>query len=69
MATNYKFTTYTTKLGKVYQVPVPYKDLTVSQIIRNMVSDGYTKYQIHKVTEIRYQHIRNVLLTPLVGTK
>ena len=60
---SFKFTTST---GKVYIVPVKYKDLTtVSSIIRAMTKDGHSRGQIAKSTGIRYQHVRNVLITPL----
>ena len=59
------FVEITSPKGKTYNVPEEYKDFSISQIIRNLISDGYTKYQISKVTNIRYQHVRNVLLTPL----
>lgn len=53
----------TTSKGNTYTIPTKYKELTsVSQIIRSMIKDGYTKWEIHKVTQIRYQMIRNILL-------
>lgn len=60
---NFEFTTST---GKVYLIPVKYKNLTtVSAIIRAMTKDGFSRGQIAKQTSIRYQHVRNVLITPL----
>ena len=55
----------TTSKGNIYQVPSEYKDLSISQIIRNLTKDGWSKWEIHKVTGIRYQHVRNVLISPL----
>lgn len=41
---------------------------TKSAKIRAMSSDGMTKGQIAKILNIRYQHVRNVLLTPVKKT-
>lgn len=38
---------------------------TVSAVIRYLDSQGLTRGQISKVTGKRYQHVRNVLVTPL----
>ena len=58
-----KLTKVTTAKGNVYTVPEQYAKLpSVSAIIRAMVNDGYTKYQVSKVTGIRYQMVRNILL-------
>ena len=58
----FKFTT--TK--HTYTIPLKYKHLsTVSSIIRAMKKDNYTTAQISNLTSIRYQHVRNVLITPL----
>jgi len=38
---------------------------TKSAKIRAMASDGFTRSQIAKALDIRYQHVRNVLLQPL----
>ena len=55
--------TYTTVNGKDYTFPTKYKSLpTVSSIIRSMIKDGYTKYQISKISGVRYQMVRNILL-------
>jgi len=57
---------FTTSTGKVYYIPVKYKKLTtVSSIIREMTKDGFTRGMIAKSTGIRYQHVRNVLITPI----
>ena len=62
-----KFTEMRTKT-KVYQIPEKYGDLSsVSAVIRKMRSDGFSRWEVHKITGIRYQHVRNVDITPLVG--
>ena len=38
---------------------------TKSSKIRAMASDGLTRSQISKLLDIRYQHVRNVLIQPL----
>lgn len=54
--------TYLSTKGAEYQVPQSLKDSpSVSHIIRTLYSDGWSKWQIHKVTGILYQHVRNVL--------
>lgn len=65
--TTTKLTTvsYTTERGNTYQIPKQHAGLpSVSAMIRAMIADGWTKYQISKVTGIRYQMVRNVLLNP-----
>ena len=53
----------TTPKGNTYTFPIKNKNHTsVSSIIRSMIKDGYTKWEIHKTTGIRYQMIRNILL-------
>ena len=42
---------------------------TKSARIRFLDSQGYTRSQIATVLGIRYQHVRNVLITPLVTPK
>jgi len=42
---------------------------TKSAKIRVLDSKGYTRSEIAKYMNIRYQHVRNVLITPLVGKK
>ncbi len=60
-----EYFTFATKT-KSYQIRTKYKDLTsVSSIIRQMDKDGMSRWNIHKDTGIRYQHVRNVLITPL----
>ena len=62
-----KFTEIRTKT-KVYQVPTKYGELSsVSAIIRAMRKDGFSRWAVHKLTGIRYQHVRNVDITPLAG--
>jgi DNA invertase Pin-like site-specific DNA recombinase len=55
-----------------YDVPVAnvgiskYENLSSkSAKIRTMYADGYTRSQIAKILGIRYQHVRNVLITPI----
>ncbi len=51
-----------------YTVPAKYaKADSVSAIIRAMAADGISRAEISNVTKIRYQHVRNVLITPLKG--
>ncbi len=51
---------------KVYNVREKYSQLpSISAIIRAMDKDGFSRWEIHKDTGIRYQHVRNVLITPL----
>ena len=60
-----KFVEVKTKTKK-YQVPEKYAELpSISAIIRAMLKDGYTRWQVHKTTGILYQHVRNVDITPL----
>jgi len=40
-----------------------------SPIIRELHSQGYDRTQIKNVMNIRYQHVRNVLITPLTSNK
>ena len=54
-----------TAKGSRYQVPESLKAFTVSAIIRSLTADGWSRWEIHKVTKIRYQHVRNVLEQPL----
>lgn len=49
-----------------YDIPIKYQGCTsVSSVIRAMAADGLKTAEIHKATKIRYQHVRNVLLTPV----
>lgn len=62
-----KFVVIRTKTHE-YNVPTKYGELSsVSEVIRGMIKDGYTRWEVHKLTGIRYQHVRNVLITPLVN--
>ena len=36
-----------------------------SAMIRDLSSKGLTRSEIAKIMEIRYQHVRNVLITPI----
>lgn len=40
---------------------------TTSARIRYLAGEGLTRGQIAKTLGIRYQHVRNVLITPLKG--
>ena len=51
-----------TKTPKVDTYP---KLSTKSARIRAMSSDGVSRADIARALEIRYQHVRNVLVTPL----
>ena len=42
---------------------------TKSAKIRYLDSKGFSRSEIAKILNIRYQHVRNVLITPLVGKK
>ena len=55
-----------------YEIPVVVSDSenllklpTTSSKIRFLNEKGYTRYQISKMLNIRYQHVRNVLITPI----
>ena len=62
-----EYVEYKTKT-KTYNVRKKYSDLSsVSAIIRAMEKDGFSRWEIHKDTGIRYQHVRNVLITPLAS--
>jgi uncharacterized protein YbbC (DUF1343 family) len=45
------------------------KHKTMSAVFRFLKAEGLTTGEIAKVTEKRYQHVRNVLITPLTGKK
>ena len=48
--------------SRVYNIPESLLGTTsISQIIRKLTSEGWSKSQISNVTNIRYQHVRNVL--------
>lgn len=60
--------TKSNKATKETKAPVinTYPDLpTKSAKIRAMDNDGLTRSEIAKALDIRYQHVRNVLITPL----
>ena len=60
-----EYFTFKTKT-KEYQIRTKYQNLTsVSAIIRKMKDDGFSRWSIHKDSGILYQHVRNVLITPL----
>jgi hypothetical protein len=60
-----KFKPVRTKMH-TYQVPEKFAELSsVSAIIRAMLKDGFSRWDVHKLTGIRYQHVRNVDITPL----
>ncbi len=65
MSSKVKYNEVTTKTKK-YSVRAKYSNLSsISAIIRAMDKDGFSRWEIHKDTGIRYQHVRNVLVTPL----
>ena len=67
MTSKPKFVEVRTKT-KVYQIPAKYAELSsISAMIRAMAKDGHSRWDIHKQTGILYQHVRNVLITPLAG--
>lgn len=54
--------------GKTAEIKVPakYDHLTTkSGKIRAMSADGMSRGEISRALNIRYQHVRNVLVTPL----
>lgn len=38
---------------------------TTSQAIRFLNAEGKTRSEISKILNVRYQHVRNVLITPI----
>ena len=65
MSKKTEYVEYKTKT-KTYNIRKKYAELTsVSSIIRQMTKDGFSRWEIHKDTGILYQHVRNVLITPL----
>jgi hypothetical protein len=56
-----------------YEIPVTEKDInseminmtTMSSKIRYLHQKGFTRTQISKTLNIRYQWVRNVLITPI----
>lgn len=73
MSTNAKKAVQNQDQGQTQQVevdPGKVKDLIAkhgnkSKAIRAMSSEGMTRGQIAKTLGIRYQHVRNVLITPV----
>ena len=52
--------------GKEIVVKTDYLKLpTTSAKIRKLTKDGYSRMEVSKILEIRYQHVRNVLITPI----
>jgi hypothetical protein len=47
--------------GKAYLAKFPSK----SAAIRKLAEEGYTRGQISRMLDIRYQHVRNVLIVPV----
>ena len=45
------------------------KDLTVSGKIRFLDKEGFSRGDISRILGKRYQHVRNVLMPPLKGSK
>ena len=62
--------TKTNKKETTKKVPVitydPKDYSTKSAAIRDLTSKGFSRSEIAKVMNIRYQHVRNVLITPLM---
>ena len=44
---------------------IPTSIITTSGKIRFLSGEGFTRGQISKLLGIRYQHVRNVLITPI----
>lgn len=57
--------TKATKQKEVQTIDVS-KYESKSAAIRDLNAKGYTRSQIAKMLNIRYQHVRNVLITPLM---
>jgi len=54
----------------VIDVPKLIKELgTKSAVIRKLTADGLSRSEVSKVMKIRYQHVRNVLITPIKKAK
>jgi len=58
-----------TGIGERYKVLWEQHNHVKSPVIRALSADGYDRGQIAAVMGIRYQHVRNVLITPLTGKK
>lgn len=60
------WTEFVSSKGATYLIPPEYSDAaSVSEVIRRMAGDGWSRYRTATQTGIRYQHVRNVLETPL----
>ena len=54
---------HTTAKGAVYNLPKKYEGTSVSQTVVNLLTrDGYSAWDIHKLTGIRFQMVRNILV-------
>ena len=58
------------KVEEKKSIPYSYQELetelkTKSAMVRRLHSEGYDRSQIAKFMNIRYQHVRNILVTPL----
>ncbi len=53
-----------TEIDQIVQDP----KMTKSDKIRSLYSMGYSKGDISRILSLRYQHVRNVLITPLKKT-
>jgi len=54
----------------IKEISHKYEDLmiehkTKSSVVRFLFSEGHNRSQIAKFMDIRYQHVRNILVTPL----
>lgn len=46
---------------KLYRLPEQFADRSVSECIRGLATEGWSRSEISNVTGILYQHVRNVL--------
>ena len=53
------------KLNKIDSNKLIEKFNTKSAVIRHLNNEGYSRSEIAHILDIRYQHVRNVLITPL----
>ena len=49
------------RAGRPYRLPERYAHLSISENIRRLAAEGWDRDEISHVTDIRYQHVRNVL--------
>lgn len=47
--------------GHSYWLPDDFAELSISECIRRLAAEGWKRWEIHQITGIRYQHVRNVL--------